>query len=371
MKNTAITLAIAAAAATVAGTACTKSNATEASAQPTCTEQLAARLDSAARAHKFAFGHHDDTAYGYTWEYEPGRSDVLETAGDLPALMSWDLGMIEMGDSANLDGVPFDFIRQEIAAQHARGGFNTVSWHPRNPVTGGDSWDCSDSTTVTKLLTDTALSAKYDRWCTIVAAFFNTLTDSVGADIPVIFRPWHEMSGSWFWWGDQLCTPEEYETLWKRLRAEFDRQGVDNVLWAYSPDRVTSSEQYMKHYPGDDMVDIMGVDLYHFDGDNGIDTYRTALRTALEIARKEAAGHGKILALTETGAEGMPTADWYMKVLLPVVRQFPISYMCVWRNSLRKPGHFYAPYAGHPGVDDFRAFRNDSSTLFVSDFKNF
>ena len=36
----------------------------------------------------------------------------------------------------------------------------------------------------------------------------------LGVKIPVLFRPWHEHSGSWFWWGEKLCTPEEYKALW-------------------------------------------------------------------------------------------------------------------------------------------------------------
>lgn len=370
MKYTAITLALAGLLAAAAAS-CSKSEAAAPAAEPSATEILAARLDSVAKAHRFAYGHHDDTAYGMVWHYEPGRSDVLATAGDYPALMSWDLGLLEMGDSANLDGVPFDFIRREVAAQHARGGFNTVSWHLRNPATGGDSWDCSDSTAVARILADSALSAKFDHWCADIAAFFPTLTDSAGARIPVIFRPFHEHTGSWFWWGAKLCTPDEYRQLWARLRKAFDEAGVDNVLWAYSPDRVYSPAQYMERYPGDDMVDIMGLDLYHFDGNDGIEYFQSELERSLGIAQQAAAEHGKLLALTETGAEGLPVADWYCKVLLPVVSRYPISYMCVWRNSPDKAGHFYAPYPGHPGVADFKAFRDESTTVFASDFKNF
>ncbi|MDE5812722.1 MAG: hypothetical protein K2H72_00405, partial [Muribaculaceae bacterium] len=106
---------------------------------------LIVRLDSTSKSGRFFFGHHDDTAYGHTWKYEKGRSDVKDITGEYPGLMNWDLGMIELDSARNLDGVPFGFIAEEIIAQDARGGINAISWHPRNPISGGDSWDVSAS----------------------------------------------------------------------------------------------------------------------------------------------------------------------------------------------------------------------------------
>ncbi len=54
---------------------------------------LLARLDSVARSGHYYFGHHDDTAYGHTWKYVDGASDVKAVTGQYPGLMSWDLGL--------------------------------------------------------------------------------------------------------------------------------------------------------------------------------------------------------------------------------------------------------------------------------------
>ena len=70
------------------------------------------------------------------------------------------------------------------------------------------------------------------------------------------------------------CTADDYKSLWKIMREKFDAKGVDNVVWAYSPDRCSSAEQYMARYPGDEYVDILGADVYHFNGAEGTDTYR-------------------------------------------------------------------------------------------------
>lgn len=90
------------------------------------------------------FGHHDDTVYGIGWEFDEGGSDVQKVCGDYPAVISFDLGEIELGGDKSLDKVPFEKIRKEIINQYNRGGLVSLSWHPRNPKTGGDAWDVSE-----------------------------------------------------------------------------------------------------------------------------------------------------------------------------------------------------------------------------------
>ncbi|MCM1356195.1 MAG: glycoside hydrolase family 26 protein [Staphylococcus sp.] len=341
---------------------------TEKAAEPVQTpaQSLIARLDSVAASGNFYFGHHDDTAYGHTWRYVPGNSDVKAVTGSYPGLMNWDLGMIELDSARNLDGVPFEFIASEIAAQHARGGINAISWHPRNPVSGGNSWDVS-TTPLHSLATDSVLSAKLDGWIARAATFVSSLKDADGNPIPVIFRPWHENSGSWFWWGKDHATPDEYIDLWKRTRAGFDAKGIDNVVWAYSPDKDLTPEEYFSTYPGDDYVDILGTDIYHFGGEAGVDEYVGRIRSQMPFVVEEARKRGKVAAFTETGLEGLEVSDWYTRVLQPAIKDLPVAYVCVWRNAIEseKPDHFYVPYPGHPAADDFKKFAETSGAIFV------
>jgi len=332
----------------------------------TSAQTLIAQLDSVVKTGHFYFGHHDDTAYGHTWKYVEGNSDVKAVTGEYPGLMNWDLGMIELDSAKNLDGVPFKFIAAQIAAQQARGGINAISWHPRNPVTGGNSWDVSSSP-LHIVATDSVLSATLDSWIERAADFIGSLKDADGNPIPVIFRPWHENSGSWFWWGTGNATPEEYIALWKRTRSIFDNKGVNNVVWAYSPDKDLTPEQYFLTYPGDEYVDILGTDIYHFDGECGIQQYTDRVMAQMPFVVEEARKRGKIAALTETGLEGLSVSDWYTRVLLPVISELPIAYVCVWRNAIESenPNHFYVPYPGHPAEEDFKAFHDKSNAIFV------
>lgn len=329
-------------------------------------QQLFAQLDSVAKSGHFYFGHHDDTAYGHDWTYVDGNSDVKLVTGEYPGLMNWDLGMLEMDSARNLDGVPFEFIRKEVAKQNARGGVNAISWHPRNPVSGGNSWDVSASP-LKILATDSLLSEKMDAWIGKAADFILSLKDADGNAIPVVFRPWHENSGTWFWWGVGNSTPEEYIDLWKRTRKIFDERGVDNVLWAYSPDKDLTPEQYFSTYPGDEYVDILGTDIYQFGGEEGVEEYTRRIRQQLPYVAEEAAKRGKLMAFTETGLEGLEIPDWYTRVLLPAIQDIPVAYVCVWRNAEKnmKAGHFYVPYPGHPAEADFRKFHDSGKAVFV------
>lgn len=329
-------------------------------------ESLIARLKCTVDSGRFYFGHHDDTAYGHTWQYVEGASDVKAITGEYPGLMSWDLGMIELDSARNLDGVPFGFIASEIARQQARGGINAISWHPRNPLSGGDSWDVS--TEPLRLMdSDKALTDTLIAWIDRAATFIASLKDADGNPIPVIFRPWHENSGSWFWWGTGHSTPEQYIALWKLTRQRFDDRGIENVVWAYSPDKDLTPEQYFSTYPGDEYVDILGTDIYHFDGEKGIEQYVSRVKAQMPFVIDEARKRGKIAAFTETGLEGLEVHDWYTRVLTPAIKGLPIAYVCVWRNAIEseKPNHFYAPYPGHPAESDFKKFHDKSKAIFV------
>ncbi len=327
--------------------------------------RLAARLDSAVAQGRYFFGHHDDTAYGNGWKYVKGNSDVKAVTGQYPGLMSWDLGLIEVDSTKNLDGVPFEFIASEAADHDARGGVNAISWHVLNPITGGSSWDVS-AAPLPLMADNPAVRDTLVAWIDRAADFIGSLKDKEGNPLPVIFRPWHENSGSWFWWGSDHSSPEEYIALWKLTRERFDTKGVDNVLWAYSPDKDLTREQYFATYPGDEYVDILGTDIYAFDGADGEEQFRSRISNQLPYVCDEARKRGKIAAFTETGLEGLEVTDWYTRVLEPAIKDLPIAYVCVWRNGTHdRPQHFYVPYPGHKGADDFKKFHDNSNAIFV------
>lgn len=272
-----------------------------ASKKPTPAKRLIQRL-SCIQSHGIMFGHQDDTFYGHNWHYETGRSDVLETAGDYPAVMGFDLGGLEIDSPRNLDGVPFADMRSAIIAQQRRGGIVTLSWHPRNFVNGKSSWD-PEGGEVTKLFNDKVYRKKLTAALDKVAAFIGSLKMGKTA-APVIFRPWHEMNGDWFWWGGKNTTTEAYRQLY-RFTHDYLSRRCRNIAWAFSPNLgATSMDEY---YPGDAYVDLVGIDIYDFNND--AKAYTANVSKGLTMVCDFAKAHKKLAALTETGCQGLPQTN--------------------------------------------------------------
>ena len=338
------------------------------------TQILFENLESIRQDHVL-FGHQDDLAYGVNWINEPGRSDVLETAGSYPAVYGWELGDLELGSDENLDGVNFENIKQWIKDGYQRGGIITIGWHMNNPATGGNAWE-TNGNAVSTIIPDGEHHQTYTEWLDRFAEFINDLsvTGNNGEShlVPVLFRPFHEMTGSWFWWGRDHSTPEEYISLW-RFTIDYLREekGLKNLLFSYSTDVFESEEDYLERYPGDAYVDIMGYDDYH--SIRSTDTQQTFV-SRLEMLVEMAEERGKIPAMTETGYETIPDSTWWTDVLLAGINANDttrrVAYVLTWRNANHendRPDHYYAPYSGHPSEENFRTFREHELILFEDD----
>ncbi len=339
--------------------------------EKTQSEQLAERMQSI-RHQGYMMGHQDDPFYGVTWdgtyiEAEPSdSSDVLRTVGDYPGVMGFDLGGIEMGDKKNLDSVPFSRIHDELIAHYERGGIVTLSWHPRNPLTGGNAWDVADTTVVRNILPGGTQHDKFQTWMQRVGDFVETLKTSDGQRVPIIFRPWHENNGSWFWWGQKLCSDEEFHGLWNMLQDYMNGRGFDNLLWSYSPnlDGGWTEERFLQRYPGNDRVTLIGEDAYQWGTE---EDFKTALTADLTFLSEFAEKNQKLLAMTECGMKNMPDSTWWTRVLKPIMDQYPISYFLLWRNYKEE---YFGPAPELPCGADFKKLFEAENTLFLKDIQN-
>ena len=326
-------------------------------------EALLQRLRSL-RTNGIMFGHQDDPFYGLGWKWDRGRSDVLAVAGDYPAVMGFELGGIEVGDAKSLDSVPFVRIREELLAHVRRGGIATISWHPRNPLTGGTAWDNKNANTVRSILPGGNQHQKFQTWMLRLSCFLRSLKDEQGRPVPFIFRPWHENSGGWFWWGKGLCSAEEYKALWRCLQDRLLADGLTNIVWSWSPNYGLKADD-LDSYPGDDRVDIIGLDAYQQSKDEQsfIRTLNKDLATLCEFAK----GSDRLVALTECGYQNLPDPTWWTRVLKPQIEKFPLSYFLVWRNADHR--QYFAPAPSTKDAPDFRKMVEDKRILMLKEIE--
>lgn len=316
----------------------------------------------------FMFGHQDDLAYGVNWKYIAGNSDIQEVTGDYPAVYGWELGQLELDSLANLDGVPFAAMKKFIAEGYERGGVITISWHFTNALTGKSAWDAVPGV-VTAILPGGAKHGLYKRWLDKLAAFMHDLKGKKGEAIPVVFRPFHELNGSWFWWGRKHCTPEELKSLYRFTASylQHNRQ-VHNLLYAFNTDRFNSPEEYLERYPGDKWVDIIGFDIYQREDNNR--QFMHDMDKSLLILDTLAVRKNKVAAITEFGYSTLPDSTWWTNVLLPAIGTHRIAYALAWRNAGKSAGgkyEYYVPFKGDASAADFKLFYENRRTLFQKD----
>lgn len=160
-----------------------------------------------------------------------------------------------------------------LAGYWEAGGLVTVYAHLGNPWTAGGAWDVSTASGsyADAYTPDTpayaALALDFDR----LAGEFRTLQSR---GVAVLFRPFHEANGKWFWWHHR--DPEQFKRLWRFWHGYLVREkGVHNLLFVFAPSappRLVESgqrwpweHQPWEYYPGDAWVDINALDFYGED----------------------------------------------------------------------------------------------------------
>ncbi|MEO3756106.1 glycosyl hydrolase [Streptomyces sp. B6B3] len=327
------------------------------------------------------FGHQQTTEFGVTiGEADGVRSDVLAGVGDHPAVFGWDMSDEGYGSSPGTPEEKFATFVELIQDAHRIGGINTISAHMNNFVTGGNYGD-TNGDVVERILPGGDHNDEFTAYLDRVARLAHAITDDEGDPIPVIFRPFHENSGSWFWWGAAHASPSQYIELW-RYTVEYlrDTRDVHNLLYAYGPGGGYGGidDVYMRTYPGDDFVDVLGYDNY--DGTDASQQWRDGVVADLGMIARIAEERGKVSAFTEFGESGAlkpngqnGNLQWYTQVLDAITADPDASctaYMMTWANF--GTDQYFVPYPAHDDLaehellPDFRDFEADPDTVFSS-----
>ena len=319
----------------------------------------------------FLFGHQDDLAYGVKWRYEEGRSDIKDVTKDYPDLYGWDLGGIEHQKSNNIDGVPFKKMKNWIKEIYDRGGVSTISWHMDNPLTMKNSWDTAPSS-LRSILPNGEKHQLYLSWLDEAAQFLGNLKGSDGKKIPILYRPFHELTGNWFWWCKNNASAQEFKEIWRfTIHYLRETKKLNNLIIVYNTADFKSKEEFLEYYPGDDVVDVLSFDKYQYTNPVTDSSFITEVQNQLKIMNEVAVEHQKPMAIAETGYEQIPYENWWTKTLTEAIGNYKISFVLLWRNhgwqEQEKKMHYYAPYKGQLSEKDFIEFYNSPKTFFQKD----
>lgn len=321
------------------------------------------------------FGHQSAMEYGHGWTAEPGRSDVKSVTGSHPAVVGVDFSGLSGRPAESVERTK-TALRRQIADTYDRGGITTVAWHFTNPVTPKTGFYWKDSVSapaVAALIPGGSHHQEYKAILQTIGSFANSVKGSDGKLAPMIFRPYHEFDGGWFWWGKPHCRRDDFVALWRFTVGYLrDSLQVHNFVYAFSPDCTFKTEaDYLERYPGDEWVDLVGMDNYADFGRDGRYNVAAGIQK-LKIVADYAQKAGKLAAFTETGLESIPDTTWWTSTLLKSLRaqKMKLAYVLVWRNDSRSATHFYAPYPGQVSVPDFMKFYQDPYTWFETDVPN-
>jgi mannan endo-1,4-beta-mannosidase len=233
---------------------------------------------------------------------------IHDKTGHYPAL----LGVDYQGRGGIVTAAPnkaaIDYWRQ--------GGLVTVSTHLYDPENLGGGGLRDRDVDLNALLDEN--SESHTRWLQELDRVAEGLQQLKDAGVVVLWRPFHEMNGNWFWWNGK--DPESFIKLWRQMFDYFSKtKKLDNLLWVYSPNH---GEKTTDYYPGDRYVDLIGLDAYtDFVDPEHIKGYAEITRLPKPFGFTEFGPHG---------ASNPPGNYDYVQFAEGIQKNFPraVFFMC-------------------------------------------
>jgi mannan endo-1,4-beta-mannosidase len=191
------------------------------------------------------------------------------------------LNLSEPGTETKVTDLTPEAARQQMVENAIKayrdGHVVTLMWHACPPQIGGDACDGRAIWTLERrpsqeewdrLTTDgTALHEAWKKQVDVIAGYLKQLKE---AGVPVLWRPYHEMNGVWFWWCDKKGK-DGFRKLWLMMYERFvNHHGLDNLIWVWNTnaprDRPNDEAfAYEEFWPGHEYVDVLAADVYHED----------------------------------------------------------------------------------------------------------
>ena len=205
-------------------------------------------------------GQHNYPNEGSRW-----TDRTYDITGKYPGLYGVDFGFSGEDDKDSILSRP-DMI-EEVERQYRNGSVIAVTWHEVRPT---DDEPVTFHDSVQAHLTDfewkellTPGTDLYKRWCAQVDVIAGYLAQLHDAHVAVLFRPYHEMNGTWFWWGwrpGKNGSAALYRQLYDRL---VNVHHLDNLVWVWNVNAPSQAAgPFADYFPGAEYVDVLSVDNY-------------------------------------------------------------------------------------------------------------
>ena len=185
-----------------------------------------------------------------------------EATGKTAALLSVDFGYGKLNTESVWDlSIP----NQVLIDFWNEGGLVTISWHARNPWTGGSAWDkmgqVNGPVDLSDLLTEG--TDAHTTWMGQLDTIAGALAELRDAGVVVIWRPFHECTAGSFWWGQRGAIDSgQFVSMWRQMHDLFTgEKGLDNLLWNYNAGDTDKTPADFA-YPGDAYADLVSEDDY-------------------------------------------------------------------------------------------------------------
>ena len=318
--------------------------------------RLLIALREIGRSDKFLFGHQNT---GFSSQHAQSvrvDSDLVKAVGSYPAVVGFNLAQIHN-----------QALRAALHEAQERGAVLTCSWEAPNPSTGGGPHDTSNHP-VRQVLAGGPTAVRFEKMLDEISAFLKSLSG------PVLFRPFHENTGTTYWWGASACSTEEFVALWRLTQTGLWKRDVHNLLYVYSPAKPDRdyNAAFKSRFPGADRIDVMAFDYY------GTDDISRGLLSCCSLTAKFALTIDKPVAIAEFGMQGGFGAkgpnyrinpQWFVTSFLKPVLSDPacraIAYALTWANA--GEDKYYIPLPGqstHPGLVELQ---RSGSAIFAGE----
>lgn len=322
----------------------------------------------------FLFGQEFFNSFKYSTGSAHGDktySDAHEVTGAYPVVLGSDFHYY-LDKSATERG----YHTEAVKWAYRQGFVITFDWHisARNTT----SYTCSGSpANLAKNIANGNVNGDRDWYLSeldkVIAIINNDLVVD-GENIPIVFRPLHEMNGNWFWWGASCSgfSPADYKALYQ-LTVDYIKERTTSVLFCWSPNSPVNSTVMANYYPGDMYVDVLGLDMYEITAD----PFRLYMGTIVDYAQ----AHNKVAVLSETGyrndtGNGDAATKYWNDTVLPALINDPsgkalkIAWVLTWINA--SWSHPYVPHTGSTSAakQSFINFKNSKHVVFSDKMAN-